>query len=162
MINKLLKELKQNKFTVVVFCIFLGLFLLGWLVFGLVMPKSGEPVYGNRLEGIEEVKITEDQTSDLVKELKSKDYVVTASVHIKGRIVNVLVETKKGTKTSTAKTLNKIVLKEFMSGKWVSLFPLMIKNRWGIFSDIFGTFLLTITRLKIGKPAMIAALASCF
>ena len=113
MINKLLKELKQNKFTVVVFCIFLGLFLLGWLVFGLVMPKSGEPVYGNRLEGIEEVKITEDQTSDLVKELKSKDYVVTASVHIKGRIVNVLVETKKGTKTSTAKTLNKIVLKEF-------------------------------------------------
>ena len=52
MFNKLIKELKQNKFTTIVFCIFLGLFLIGWLLFGLVMPKNGEPVYGNRLDGI--------------------------------------------------------------------------------------------------------------
>ena len=67
MFNKLINELKQNKFTTIVFCIFLGLFLIGWLLFGLVMPKNGEPVYGNRLEGIEEVKVTEEQTADLVK-----------------------------------------------------------------------------------------------
>lgn len=113
MFNKLINELKQNKFTTIVFCIFLGLFLIGWLLFGLVMPKNGEPVYGNRLEGIEEVKVTEEQTADLVKELKSKDYVTNASIHISGRIINVIVETKEGTKTSTAKTLGKVVLKAF-------------------------------------------------
>ena len=113
MFNKLINELKQNKFTTIVFCIFLGLFLIGWLLFGLVMPKNGEPVYGNRLEGIEEVKVTEEQTADLVKELKSKDYVANASTHISGRIINVIVETKEGTKTSTAKTLGKVVLKAF-------------------------------------------------
>ena len=113
MFNKLINDLKQNKFTTIVFCIFLGLFLIGWLLFGLVMPKNGEPVYGNRLEGIEEVKVTEEQTADLVKELKSKDYVANASTHISGRIINVIVETKEGTKTSTAKTLGKVVLKAF-------------------------------------------------
>lgn len=113
MFNKLINELKQNKFTTIVFCIFLGLFLIGWLLFGLVMPKNGEPVYGNRLEGIEEVKVTEEQTADLVKELKSKDYVTNASTHISGKIINVIVDTKEGTKTSTAKTLGKVVLKAF-------------------------------------------------
>lgn len=113
MFNKLINELKQNKFTTIVFCIFLGLFLIGWLLFGLVMPKNGKPIYGNRLEGIEEVKVTEEQTADLVRELKSKDYVANASTHISGRIINVIVETKEGTKTSTAKTLGKVVLKAF-------------------------------------------------
>lgn len=113
MFKKLIKELKQNKFTTIVFCIFLGLFLVGWLLFGLVMPKNGEPVYGNRLDGIEDVKVTDEQTSELVKELKSKDYVTNASTHISGRIINVIVETKKGTKTSTAKTLRKVVLEAF-------------------------------------------------
>lgn len=115
MFNKLIKELKQNKFTTIVFCIFLGLFLIGWLLFGLVMPKNGEPVYGNRLDGIEKVEVTKDQTADLVKELKSKDYVANASTHISGKIINVIVETKKGTKTSTAKKLGEVVLKEFDS-----------------------------------------------
>ena len=91
MFEKLIKELKQNKFTTIVFCIFLGLFLIGWLLFGLVMPKNGKPVYGNRLEGIEKVEVSKEQTSDLVKELKSKDYVTSASTHISGRISNVIV-----------------------------------------------------------------------
>lgn len=113
MFDKLIKELKQNKFTTIVFCLFLGLFLIGWLVFGLVMPKNGTPNYGNRLDGIEEVEVTKGQTSSLVAELKSKDYVTNASTHVSGKIINVLVETKKGTKTSTAKTLGKVVLKAF-------------------------------------------------
>lgn len=113
MFNKLIKELKQNKFTTIVFCMFLGLFLIGWILFGLVMPKKGEPVYGNRLDGIEEVEVTSGQTEELVKELKDKDYVVSASTHVSGRIINVLVETKKGTKPYTAKSLRTVVLKAF-------------------------------------------------
>ena len=51
----------------------------------------------------------------MVKELKSKDYVANASTHISGKIINVIVETKKGTKTSTAKKLGEVVLKAFDS-----------------------------------------------
>ena len=113
MFNKLMNELKQNKFTTVVFCIFLGLFLIGWLIFGLVMPKTGKPIYGNRLDGIEKVQVTNDQTNDLVKNLKDNDIVVSASTHISGRIINVIVKTKEGTSVKISKTLKTTVLEAF-------------------------------------------------
>lgn len=111
--KKLLDELKKNKFTTIVFFIFLVLFIIGWIVFGLVMPKTGKPVYGNRLDGIEKVQVTDTETNDLVKALKEKDYVTTASTHISGKIINVLVEVEKGTSKSKAKTLKDEVLKAF-------------------------------------------------
>lgn len=113
MFNKLMKELKENKFTTIVFLIFLGLFLIGALIFGLVMPKTGKPIYGNRLDGIEKVEVTKDQTNELVKNLKDKDYVTSASTHISGKIINVLIETKEGTSIKKSKTLKTIVLKAF-------------------------------------------------
>ena len=67
MFKKLIKELKENKYTTIVFCIFLGLFLFGWLLYGMVMPSAGEPVYGNRLDGIEEVEITEELTKENIE-----------------------------------------------------------------------------------------------
>ena len=113
MFNKLMKELKENKFTTIVFLIFLGLFLIGALIFGLVMLKTGKPIYGNRLDGIEKVEVTKDQTNELVKNLKDKDYVTSASTHISGKIINVLIETKEGTSIKKAKTSKTIVLKAF-------------------------------------------------
>ena len=113
MFNKLMKELKENKFTTIVFLIFLGLFLIGALIFGLVMPKTGKPIYGNRLDGIEKVEVTKDQTNELVKNLKDKDYVTSASTHISGKIINALIETKEGTSINKDKTLKTIVLKAF-------------------------------------------------
>ena len=111
--KKLLDELKKNKFTTIVFFIFLVLFIIGWIVFGLVMPKTGKPVYGNRLDGIEKVQVTDTETNDLIKALKEKDYVTTASTHISGKIINVLVEVEKGTSKSKAKSLKDEVLKAF-------------------------------------------------
>ena len=113
MFNKLIKELKENKFTTIVFLIFLGLFLIGWLIFGLVMPKTGKPIYGNRLDGIEKVEVTTEQTNELVKNLKDSKYVASASTHISGKIINVLVETKEGVSIKQAKTLRTIVLEAF-------------------------------------------------
>lgn len=111
MIDKLMKELKQNKFTTIVFLIFLALFLLGWLIFGLVMPKNGQPVYGDRLSGIEEVEFKESDRSSLVKELKDKDYVTKASTDVKGKIINVIIETKEKTSVKKSKTLKSIIIK---------------------------------------------------
>lgn len=111
--KKLLDELKKNKFTTIVFFIFLVLFIIGWIVFGLVMPKTGKPVYGNRLDGIEKVQVTDTETNDLIKALKEKDYVTTASTHISGKIINVLVEVEEGTSKSKAKSLQDEVLKAF-------------------------------------------------
>jgi len=107
MLNKLLKELKENKYTTIVFCLFLGLFLIAWIVYGMVMPKTGTPVYGNRLEGIEKVELTESDTSKIVKNLKDEDIVTSASTHLSGKILNVIVEVKDKTSEKKAKGLKK-------------------------------------------------------
>lgn len=107
------KELKENKYTTIVFIIFLVLFLLGGLLFGLVMPKRGVPVYGNRLDGIEKVEVTKKQTDKLLSDIKSKSYVKDVSTNTNGKIINVVVEVKNGTDVKTAKELGKTVLGAF-------------------------------------------------
>ena len=111
MFKKLINEIKKNKYTTIVFCIFLGLFLFGWLLYGMIMPSSGEPIYGNRLDGIEEVEVTKDEEDELIKALEEKKYVNSASIHISGRIINVLVEVKEDTKTASSRALNTTITK---------------------------------------------------
>ena len=112
MFSKLLNELKQNKYTTIVFCIFLVLFLIAWILYGMIMPSAGKPVYGNRLDGIEKVELTEKDTEGIVKKLEEDKMVNSASVHISGKIVNVLIEVKGDTKVSNAKKLSDIAIKD--------------------------------------------------
>ena len=107
----MIKELKTNKFTTIVFFIFLFLFLLGWILYGMVIPKSGKPVYGDRLDGIEEVEITSDEKAEIVSNLKDSGVVSSAKTDIKGKIVNVIVEVKSGTTVTKAKKLSSLVTK---------------------------------------------------
>ena len=107
------KELRENKYTVLVFFIFLGLFIIGWFVFGLIMPNGDEnKKYGNRLDDIEEAgqMITKEQTDKIVEAVEKKSFVNKASTSVEGRIINVIVEVKKNTSTSTAKALDSVVL----------------------------------------------------
>ena len=111
MFNKLLKELKENKYTTIVFFIFLGLLLIAWLLYGMVMPSNSAEKYGNRLDGIEKVKLTDNDTDQIVKDLEENKIVNSASVRISGRIINILVEVREGTKTSSAKKLTSDAIK---------------------------------------------------
>ena len=111
--SNIMKELKKNKYTMLVFFIFLGLFIIGWLVFGLVMPNGDEnKKYGNRLEDIEKAGavIKEDDTSKIVEAVEKKDFVKDASTNVEGRIVNVIVEVKKGTSVKNARSLGDTIL----------------------------------------------------
>lgn len=110
---KFLKELKHNKYTLVLFFIFLGLFVLGAIVFSIVMPKSGNEKYGNRLDDIKKdnAEITSTQENKIIEEVKKKNFVKDVSINIEGRIINVIVEVKKDTSDKDAKSLGEIVLK---------------------------------------------------
>lgn len=110
---KIGKEFKENRYTVLVFIIFLILFIIGWVIFGLIMPNGDEnKKYGNRLDDIREQNalITSDETDKIVSAVKKKSFVKEASVSVEGRIINVIVEVKSGTTTNTAKELDKVVL----------------------------------------------------
>lgn len=104
MFNKLLKELKENKYTTIVFFIFLGLFIIAWFAYGMIMPSSGSPVYGNRLDGIEKVELTDNDINKIKSDLKN-DIVSSSTIHVSGKIINILVEVKEGTKINDAKKI---------------------------------------------------------
>ena len=84
-----------------------------FLGYKLFFPNTGAPVYGDRLDGIEEVELSKDDLEGLTKELKSKDFVEDASAHINGRIIKPIVTVKTGTKVGDAKGLTDVVIKYF-------------------------------------------------
>ena len=105
------KGINENKFTVIVFAIFVGLFIIGALLYGMIMPSTGKPVYGNRLDGIEKVALKEDGQKKLVEALEKEDIVDTASVDIKGRIINVIITVKEDTSVKSAQKLADVITK---------------------------------------------------
>lgn len=128
----MVKEFKKNRYTMIVFFIFLGLFIIGALIFSIVMPSTDEnKKYGNRLEDIEKAgaMITKDETAKIVDAVEKKSFVKSASTSVEGRIINVIVEVKDGTDVKTAKTLDKVIL-DAVSDKQKKLYDiqLFLKN----------------------------------
>lgn len=110
--NKLNKILKDNKYTVFGILVFIGIAITAGIAYKLLFGNAGTPVYGNRLEGIEEVEITKKQQDEIISLLKKEDIVVDASSNIKGRILNVTIIVKEKTKLNNAKKLTSIITDE--------------------------------------------------
>lgn len=126
--SKVGKELKQNKYTVLVFVIFLVLFIIGWFVFGLIMPNGDEnKKYGNRLDDIRKANalITKSETDKIVEAVKKKSFVKNASSTVEGRIINIIIEVNKDTTVDTAKTIGSVVL-DAISDKQKKLYDVQL------------------------------------
>jgi competence protein ComGF len=77
-----------------VFCILL---IIAAFIFYFIEQTQND-VYGNRLNGIESVKISSKQKTNMVSIIKSNDKVDKTSVTIKGKIIYVIVYLKDGTR----------------------------------------------------------------
>ena len=112
--KKHLKALfRSNKYTMIAIGIFIAGLLILFLIYKVAFPNSGAPVYGDRLEGIEEVKISNEELEALAEELDKKEMVTEADAYISGRIIKTIVIVKKDTKAEDAKTLSKLVYNYF-------------------------------------------------
>ena len=111
--NKNLKELKKNKYTTIAIIVFFVLIILGFVLYKFLFPNQGKPVYGNRLDGIENVAISTNDLKDLDEKLSSNDKAVKSKSDLKGRTVNVILTVKKQTSVNDAKALTSAVTKEF-------------------------------------------------
>lgn len=94
--------IKKNKLTIII----IALFLL--LVFAAVQVKniffsSDSAVYGNRLEGIEKVKIS-NNTIDQVKSSFTEDGISKTTVRISGRTVEIILTVNSDVSLDTAKS----------------------------------------------------------
>lgn len=93
--------IKRNKKLLVVIVIFL-VSLVGAIQLKNILFPSGGAIYGNRLEGIEEVEISKDLDKQVLELLK--DGIMKADVRISGRIVNIHITVNGDVSVATAKS----------------------------------------------------------
>ena len=74
---------------------------------------NGNNKYGNRLDGIEEVEISDERISGLEEELEGRDEVSSASVRIQGKIIYINIVFNNDVSLDTAKDIANGTLDSF-------------------------------------------------
>ncbi len=103
------------KYRIVIALVFL--LIIG--VFGFITvkqylyPDDKLTVYGNRLDGIDKVKITDEKKNEIIKMIKEKTGIKDAKINIQGKIINVSITAseKENTKEEMQKLCTEILLK---------------------------------------------------
>ena len=103
------------KYRIVIALVFL--LIIG--VFGFITvkqylyPDDKLTVYGNRLDGIDKVKITDEKKNEIIKMIKEKAEIKDAKIDIQGKIINVSITAseKENTKEEMQKLCTEILLK---------------------------------------------------
>lgn len=102
--------IKRNKKLLVVIIVFLVGLICAVQLKNILFP-SGGAIYGNRLEGIEEVELAKDLDKQILE--KIKDGVSKVEVRLSGRIVNITMTVNGDVSPSTAKEYAKKSLELF-------------------------------------------------
>lgn len=103
------KFIKNNKLTVITFIICLVFVILVFAIKLTFFPDEGRAIYGDRLDGIEEVEITSKQEKNIVSKLEEKDEVKSVDTDIKGRILNVIITVNDDVELDPAKALASVI-----------------------------------------------------
>lgn len=109
-----MKFIKKHKKKFIIGAIALFVLLLAYIIWTM-LPNSSKSLYGDRLDGIEDVEITDKNLADVESALEEVDGIKEASSDIKGRLINFSVEVEDGVATSIADTLGPIVIDNFSS-----------------------------------------------
>ena len=99
------KFIKNNKLTVITFIICVIFVIIVFAVKLTFFPDEAKAIYGDRLEGIEEVEITSKEQDNIISKLEEKAEVKKAEVDIKGRILNVIITVNDDVELDAAKAL---------------------------------------------------------
>ena len=73
----------------VVFCGFVFVTMKAYLD-----PEDELAVYGNRLDGIENVEITDKKEKEVIDFIKEDENITDASIRIQGKIINIIIKAK--------------------------------------------------------------------
>ena len=105
---------KRNKVTIIIGCIFLVIMIASSVaLIKLVYPDSKKDLYGNRLDGIENVLISENTIKDIESSLKETELVNTVVYDLKGKLINFIIDVKKDTDKVSAQALTDKIISSF-------------------------------------------------
>ena len=102
--------IKNNKVTVIAFIICVIFVILVFALKLTFFPNEGTAIYGDRLDGIEKVEITDSDQKNIIKSLEEKDEVKNADTDIKGRTLSVLITVNDDVELDSSKALTSSVI----------------------------------------------------
>lgn len=105
--------IKKNKFTVVAIACFLLLVVILFQIKTIFFPDMGKAIYGNRLDGMKEVEITDKEIASLKDTIKENESVQKVYAGVNGKIVNVIITVNDDLGLEQAKGLATVVYQEF-------------------------------------------------
>ena len=103
--EKIMKWIKKNTGLFIVLLLTLVLLIFILVIFVKLLMGNNSNKYGNRLDGIEEVKISNETYEGVKTELSDTGLVEEVSVRLQGRIVYTTIVLKSDTGVETAKEI---------------------------------------------------------
>ena len=103
--------IKKHKLTSFVILVYIVVVAFAYFIYKLFIGSSGLPVYGDRLDGIESVPITEEQKDKIVEAFTSDRYVLNITrPYLNGKILKVVVTTADNASLPGAKEISSRIL----------------------------------------------------
>ena len=97
--KEVLKFISKYKIYIVLAILFLFCLFLFITFYKYMNPSDLNTVYGSRLDGIENVVISDEKKDEIIKFIKDNEDVSSASIDIQGKIINISI--KIGNKENT-------------------------------------------------------------
>lgn len=97
--------IKKNKFVILAIGIFLIVIILAFQVVSMFFPEEGKALYGERLDGIEEVTISNDKLKKIESDLTSDATVKKANAKVSGKIIEVIITVQDDATVDATKAL---------------------------------------------------------
>lgn len=107
------KYLKENGVIVALVIVFLIAIGISFVVKNVFFTTASNAAYGERLKGIEKVKITKSEKESVNKSLTADAAVKSVKVVVQGKIVNTIITINDDVGADTAKALGAKVLESF-------------------------------------------------
>ena len=101
--EKIKKWINKNKGLSIIILLALVLFIIMIIIFAQLLIGGSSNKYGNRLDGIENVKISSDTYENVKLELQDSQVVESSEVRLQGRIVYTTIVLKDDTGIDKAK-----------------------------------------------------------
>ena len=111
--EKIKKWVNRNKGFAIIVGLSIILFLILFIIFLQMLLGGSSNKYGNRLDGIEDVKISNDTFEGVKKELTDTELVLEVSTRIQGKIVYTTIVLKDDTSKDKAKEIASATLDNY-------------------------------------------------
>lgn len=102
--------IKKHKLLFIILTLILVLLVIGLVIFGPSLFFNGNKVYGNRLNNIENYKITDSNINDIKSAIKENTNVQEVEYEQSGRILNFKIKIVETTNVDEAKGLSNMIL----------------------------------------------------